>query len=105
MKLLDQLHQLIDQHIYEHRDIAFYEAKLGLKPKYLSKVFKKADIAPPCQILIDRQLQESQQLLLDTDLSIKEIAFKLGFEDPYYFSRLFKEKTAMSPSQYREVEQ
>jgi AraC-like DNA-binding protein len=43
----------------------------------------------------------ARELLLTTDQSIKEISFQLGFDSIYYFSRFFKQKTGMSPSEFR----
>jgi AraC family transcriptional regulator, transcriptional activator of pobA len=46
---------------------------------------------------------EAKRLLLYEDLSIKEIAYRLGFNDPFYFSNFFKKQTKLSPKQYRET--
>jgi len=42
-----------------------------------------------------------KSLLEQGDLSVKEVAYRLGFEDQYHFSRLFKKKTGIAPSQWR----
>ncbi|MBK5203579.1 MAG: AraC family transcriptional regulator, partial [Prolixibacteraceae bacterium] len=42
-----------------------------------------------------------KELLLSTNKSVKEISFELGFQSIYYFSRLFKNKTGISPSAFR----
>ncbi|MBV8253686.1 MAG: helix-turn-helix domain-containing protein [Chitinophaga sp.] len=46
---------------------------------------------------------EAKRLLLYGDLTIKEVAYKLGFNDPYYFSNFFKKHTQVSPKHFREV--
>lgn len=101
MEILEKFKELIDQHFIEQHDIAFYEKELNLEPKYLSKLSKKMNVLPPCQILLQKQISHSKYLLKNTDKTVKEIAYEMNFEDPYYFSRLFKRKTGFSPSAYR----
>ena len=102
MDILDNFKKLVNKHFIEEHDIAFYENKLDLKPKYLSKLSKKNNEMPPCQILIQKQIDHSLALLRNTNKSVKEIAYEMNFKDPYYFSRIFKNKTGISPSQYRQ---
>jgi AraC-like DNA-binding protein len=54
-----------------------------------------------CQIIAGKIIEESKKKLIDTDLSIKEIAFLSGFSDPYYFSKFFKKYTGVSPRLFR----
>ncbi|WP_405292266.1 helix-turn-helix domain-containing protein [Algibacter sp. Ld11] len=102
MELLDKFKDLINEHFITEHDIAFYEKELGVKPKYLSKLSKKHNVSPPCQLLLQKQIEHSQHLLLTTSKTVKEIAFAMNFEDPYYFSRIFKNKTGISPTAYRQ---
>ena len=46
---------------------------------------------------------KAKNLLLSTEESVSEIAYKLGFNYPHYFSRLFKNKTGVTPQKYREL--
>jgi len=66
------------------------------------RIFKKETNKTPLQYLIDLRINESKNMLKIGSLSIKEIAYKLGFNDPYYFSRLFKKKAGISPVVYRQ---
>lgn len=75
--------------------------KLGMSPDYLSDMLKQ-ETGKSAQehihyMLIDRAKNE----LLSTSNTVSEIAYALGFEYPQYFSKLFKSKTGMTPSQYR----
>ncbi|MEZ7506210.1 helix-turn-helix domain-containing protein [Flavobacterium sp. Arc2] len=105
MDLLQKFKILVDKHFIEEHDIAFYERELDVKPKYLSKLSKKMDIPPPCQLLLQRQIDHSESLLLNTKKTVKEIALEMNFQDPYYFSRVFKNKTGLSPTKYRQNHQ
>jgi len=51
--------------------------------------------------LHDRQVLEAKRLLYNTGMSVKEIAFNLGFKDSSYFIRFFKRMTSVTPLSYR----
>ena len=55
--------------------------------------------------MAQRLIEETQRELLFTPGSIKEVAFRLGFSDPAYFSRFFSRQTGMTPGAWREQEQ
>jgi AraC-like DNA-binding protein len=65
------------------------------------KAFKAYTGMSPVQYHLSLRVQQAVRLLTNTNLSIKEISFRLGFCSEYYFSRLFKEKTGKVPSEYR----
>lgn len=68
---------------------------------YFRKMFKKYTGVPPVQYHLDLKLLRAKELLLFTELSIKEISYQLGFQSIYYFSRIFKSKLGVSPSEIR----
>lgn len=68
---------------------------------YFRKMFKKYTGVPPVQYHLDLKLLRAKEMLLYTDLSIKEISSQLGFQSIYYFSRIFKSKLEVSPSEIR----
>ncbi|HAX73059.1 MAG TPA: DNA-binding response regulator, partial [Firmicutes bacterium] len=47
------------------------------------------------------KIQYAQKLIKETSLTIAEIAQEIGIDDPYYFSKLFKNKTGLTPTQYK----
>jgi AraC-like DNA-binding protein len=55
----------------------------------------------PHQYLLELRLVRARSLLAETELSVKEIASQTGFEDELYFSRLFRQKLNLTPSQWR----
>lgn len=76
---------------------------LNLSPDYLSDLLKK-ETGKGTQELIHLHLIEQAKLkLLNNNDSIREIAYSLGFEYPQYFTRLFKEKTGLTPKAFRQL--
>lgn len=69
--------------------------------RYLAALFKRFSTVSPYQYLMRLKLNRAADLLLTTSLSVKEIATYVGFEDPYHFSRNFKQFHTCSPKQYR----
>lgn len=68
---------------------------------HLNDIFQKATQHSPMDFYINLKVQEACKLLRSTDLLIYEVAERLGYKDQYYFSRIFKKITGMSPSDYR----
>lgn len=68
---------------------------------HYSDLFKKKTGLSPIQYFNQLKIQKSCQYLYFTDMNIKEICNELGFDDPYYFSRMFKKLMGLSPANYR----
>ncbi len=75
--------------------------KVNMSESNLYAVFKKAMGMSPVKYLNEYRLSVASLLLTETDCDIKSIAEKVGISDQFYFSRLFKNKYAVSPMQYR----
>ena len=65
------------------------------------RLFKKSFGTTPYTYVLRKKIDFAKKLLIDTNLSVKEIATKLCFSDEYYFSNIFKEKVGCPPSQFR----
>ena len=79
-----------------------YADRLTLTSRQLSDITKRIVGKTAKQIIVDRLMLEAKRYLQFTPLSVKEIAFALGYESPFYFSQAFKNSTDLSPSAYRE---
>ncbi|MBO4314920.1 MAG: AraC family transcriptional regulator [Prevotella sp.] len=75
---------------------------LGIGYSNFRKLFKEYTGIAPAMYQQELRLQRAKELLSTTNLSIKEIAYRLNFESPDYFSSKFKIKTGRKPSQFRE---
>lgn len=76
--------------------------KMLVSQRYLSDTLKKETGKTTTEHLQLYLIDEAKNILLKPDKSISEVAYELGFEYPQYFSRLFKKKEGLSPSEYRE---
>ena len=65
------------------------------------KIFKEAYGITPYAYFLSKKIRLAKDMLVNTNLSIKQIANNLNFADEYYFSNVFKQKTGVSPSKYR----
>jgi AraC-like DNA-binding protein len=73
----------------------------ALSVSHFSNLFRKDTGMPPLDYFIHLKMQKACQLLYSNGSKIKTVAFDLGYEDPYYFSRIFKKYIGISPEQYR----
>jgi AraC-like DNA-binding protein len=65
------------------------------------KMFKQATGESPAQYHLNLRLDKARELLNSTNLNVTEVAYSLGFESVFYFSKLFKKKNGISPKSYR----
>lgn len=74
---------------------------VNLSVSHFTALFKKKTGYSPIEYYNHLKIQKACQYLLFTDLRVKEISYKLGINDPYYFSRLFSKVMGISPNEYR----
>lgn len=88
----------------KNEKIAKYAAECGISERNFYACFKKWCGKTPVDYRNEIRMSAATSLLKRSNLSVAEIAFKTGFEDPYYFSRIFKKSTGLSPAAYRKRE-
>lgn len=74
---------------------------LNIGYSYFRQMFRKYTGMAPAQYHLNLRIQKAKELILSSDMSIKEIAFKLGFESNQYFSRIFTGKCGITPIKFR----
>ena len=79
--------------------------ELGTSPATFRRRFKQATGSSPHEYLLHCRAAEARRLLGEGDLSIKEIADRLGYRDVYFFSRQFRQLTGVPPGAYRRSRQ
>lgn len=101
--LIRNYHVLVETHFKTEKQIKFYASQLNRSPKTISNLFNTHSKQSPQQIIHERLLTEAKRLFQYTDKSVKEIADELGFEDASHFSKFFKSKTSVQPSQFKKL--
>ncbi len=98
-----QFKNLIEEKYVTLKNVSDYATVLHIKPVLLNEISKQLSGITAGEHIRNRVILEAQRYLYNTDLSAKEIAYKLGFEDPHYFSRFFKKYTNQTPSEFKEA--
>lgn len=80
-------------------DVANY---VSLSSSYLSKLFKKETGINFSKYLTNRKIKEAKRMIQYEDMSVNDIAFKLGYNEPSYFCKVFKDQEGLTVSQYRD---
>lgn len=100
LKLLPLMEKLTGEPGMNHSSAALAKL-LGVSEVHMRRLFKKHIGLSPQKYIAHYRINQSKSLLIDSDLTIQEIAFRLGFSDSNYFSKVFKQQIGRSPSEYR----
>jgi len=98
--LVEKAKFFMEENIYREVNLIGIGEALGVSTSQLASVFKSYTAMTPYQYFISIKIRKAKELLEGGSLSIKEVAFRLGFDDQYYFSRLFRKKTGIAPSRW-----
>lgn len=92
---------LVESQFRAHHSVSHYAAALGVTPTHLTRACNIANGHAASVLLADRIHFEARRLLKETDLPVKDIAHKLGFQSAAYFSRAFQKVTHVTPRRFR----
>jgi len=81
--------------------VNFMASELNLSPRYLSDLLKQETGKTAIDLIHIHLISEAKNLLVSAEHSVSEIAYELGFENPPYFSRLFKKEVGMTPNEFK----
>lgn len=102
--VVDQIATYFEEHYNEKISLDQIAENMYLSPFYISKIFKSETGDAPIRHLINIRLEMAKELLeAGFSGSIQEVAAQVGYEDAYHFSKLFKKKYGISPSQVRKA--
>jgi len=101
LEFIRKFSQLVEWNFTTKHTVAAYADLLNITPKLLNKRITKFSKDTPNDLIKQRIVLEAQRMLAHTALSVKEIGYKLGYEDPSYFIRLFTKQTGSAPQQFR----
>jgi len=91
----------VESHFNEPLDIPSIAKHFNLNEDYFYRLFKKCTGQTPITYINQLRIHYSKQLLRNTDMSISEISYKVGFNSPSYFTKIFKRYSSCSPTKYR----
>lgn len=101
--ILQKLRDAIEENFKTKHSPSDYAAMLYITPKALAKITKTHFNKTLSSLINERIIIEAKRELYLTDKTVKEIAYELGYEDEYYFSRFFKVNADVSPQLYRDT--
>ncbi len=102
-KKIEKIIAFLKEYYKENFSIKELSEKIGISPYYLSHLFKKEMGISVMKYRDYLRLTTAKEMLQNTNLSITNIAFSLGWNDSNYFTRIFKKRTGISPSDFRKL--
>ena len=102
--LVEKIMDYFEEHYTQKISLGQIAGNMYLSPFYISKIFKAETGETPIHSLIDIRMEKARELLLaEPGLSIQEVAARVGYDDAYHFSKLFKKKFGTAPSAVRKT--
>jgi len=101
MSPLEKAKKRIEKDFTEKLDVSKLAAESGFSESHFIRAFKKRFKTPPLDYQIELKLKAAETYLSSTELPVKEIAFRTGFGDIYYFSKMFRKRIGVPPAEYR----
>ncbi len=96
-----RIKRYVNDHLKEELSLDTIAADAGLSPSYLSRMFCRQTGMNLIAYINECRVKRAKELLRDSNLKIYEVSQEVGFENPHYFSRIFKRHTGMTPYEYR----
>ena len=102
MQVVAQVQEYIQNHLSEKLTLADVAAVFNFSPNYLSQLFGKYGDSGFVEFITETRIAAAKEMLEQGDLKVYEIAEKLGYESSFYFSKVFKKVTGLSPREYQQ---
>jgi len=99
--IVRQFNVLVEEHFKTKKTIGEYADLMYKSPKTITNVFSRYSEDSPLQVIHKRVIMEAKRMLLYTDKSAKQVGYELGYFDPAQFSKLFKNHTGMTTTEFR----
>ncbi|HEV2803035.1 MAG TPA: AraC family transcriptional regulator [Pyrinomonadaceae bacterium] len=100
---LRQVVEYINEHLEQDLTLSEIAAAVGMNPYHLSRAFKQEMGSAPHQYVIKRRVERAKVLLAETELTIIEVAFKVGFQSQSHFTNIFRRFTGVTPKAFRRL--
>ena len=102
-RIIHKTQLFVSNHVWEDLSVPFVAHHVDMSPSYLTALFQKHLAIAPAEYIRRVKLQESKQLIRENKLNFTEIAAELQYSTVHHFSRQFKEKFGMTPSDYAKL--
>ncbi len=99
-----KLRRYIHLHLADPITLEDLARQVNLSPPHFSRLFKQQFAVSPIYYVIQERIALASSLLVETAMPLKQISETIGYDDPYYFSRLFKKMTGRNPTAYRQAQ-
>lgn len=99
--LITQMMQIIEENTYSRISVEQICDQLNYSRAYLSKIFKKASGYTILEYILKHKIREAKKLIREEKYNFTQISDLLAFDNPHYFSRVFKKIANMTPSEYK----
>lgn len=100
--LISHARSFIDSHYSSDISLDDVSRAVNISPYYFSKLFKEESGVTFIEYLTGLRIRQAKKLLSDPSIAVKDIGNAVGYQDPNYFSRIFRRATGLSPSEYRQ---
>ena len=100
-RLLADIRKYIDNHLNTPINVSRLCLEFGISKSSLARLFSRSGLETPSAYWLKCKIHSATYFLLNTKMSVKEIAFELGFSSQFHFSKVFSAETGKSPLQFR----
>ena len=102
--MVRRIREYVDSHLDRNIDLESLAATAELSPYHFARTFKQSEGTTPHGFVLERRLAKARELLADSNLSLSEVAFAVGFADQSHLSRHFRQSVGMSTGQFRRLQ-
>jgi transcriptional regulator GlxA family with amidase domain len=95
--------RILEQNFRRDEGVTFYAEKMNMSERNLNLICKNNFQKSVSEIIETRKLIEAKNLLMHTSKSVSEIGYELGYNEKSYFSRVFRNKITITPTEFREM--
>ena len=100
---IDRAKSYFEEHYNEEISIEQYAASRSMSTSWFNRSFRGTVGTSPMKYILEIRIRNAQTLLETTDYSVANIASMIGYDNPMYFSRMFRKAKGMSPAKYRKT--